>query len=431
MRRVRRKSTIDYILPFLILLGVGVIGILGYQLWSSFEKQGKADVYFYLAEGKAKILPYGQSTWDNAFSGTKLLLGDSLKTSSLGKLVMLFFNDTVIRLGNDSAITLTDVSKGSDQEKIVLNLDNGLIWVNGKKSPGVKESHYDVRTTHMLVKAKGTVFEVENNETEVVRVFDGEISVDILVNTDGKERVADTVTVGVGQQIVLDEATIKAYEEHQTLSILQMISEDFKATEWYSWNMKEDENPTDFTLPGRTTAQENDATPEETTDSHESQQTEETEESQENADDTTKPDAPTILKPVGAGRITDQGRVTISGSVEKGTSKVVVEQFISGHLDSYTLSKFKEGDTAWTYTVAESLGNLLDGQNVYKIYALNNKGLKSEPAEITITYNKPVTQQTQETQETQQTQQTQEPQTSPPPSPTPLPSSDAPPPFSF
>jgi len=130
---------LDYILPFLVLVSIGVIGVLGFQLWSNWDQQGKGDVYFYVAEGKAKLLPYGQTDWDNAFSGTKLLLGDSIKSSMVGKVVLEFFNGTIIRMNDDTAVTLADLTKTADKEIIVVNLDNGSVWVNGQKSAGVKE----------------------------------------------------------------------------------------------------------------------------------------------------------------------------------------------------------------------------------------------------------------------------------------------------
>ncbi len=127
MRKFNRKSPLDFILPFLILLSVGVVGILGYQIWQNWDKSGKADAYFYVVEGKAKVLPFGKAEWENAYSGTKILLGDSLKTSVLGKLAVVFFNGTVARLGNDTSATLNDLTKSFDSEKIVMNLNNGYL----------------------------------------------------------------------------------------------------------------------------------------------------------------------------------------------------------------------------------------------------------------------------------------------------------------
>jgi hypothetical protein len=405
MRRINRKRPIDYILPFLVILGLGVIGILGYQLWQSFEKQGKADVYFYLAEGKAKVLPYGQTAWDNAFSGTKLLIGDSVKTTALGKALLQFFNGTIIRLGPDTAVTLTDLTKDTETEKIVVTMDNGVIWVNGRKSPGVKAAEYDVRTANMLVKAKGTVFEVENDSAQSVRVLEGEVSVDVMVNVGDKERVADTISIGVGQEIVLDEATLRAYSENQTPSVLMAISDQFKAGDWYLWNIGQDKNPTSYATQstgteaagGTTESSSTVQGTEVTTQSNQStSQSEEgvTEQTQATTETTAQTEevqglaAPEILKPGVDARTVTGGIVTISGTASAGTSKIVVEQVIDGKTDSYVLSKFKAGDTAWSYNVAEKYGNLKAGENTYSFYAYYKAGEKSSAADITLTFDK-------------------------------------------
>jgi hypothetical protein len=399
MRRVYRKRPIDYILPFLIILGIGVISVLGFQVWSAFEKQGKADAYFYVAEGRARLLPYGQTAWDNAYSGTKLLLGDSLKTLSMSRVVVAFFNGTLIRMDNDTAVTLSDLSKAADKEKIVMTLDNGSVWVNGRRSPDVKEGSYQVRTSHMLVKAIGTVFEVESGAQEIVRVMKGSVSVDIYVKGEGKERVATTIDVGVGQQLTLDDATLKVFEENQSPSVLMAISEDFKASAWYRWNTAEDENPSNYRAYGESAVGESQQTEvsgstSETqgTQAQQSQQTSETSETSQ-AQSLTEEysltlEAPKITSPDAASRSVNTGPVTIAGTVAVGTDKVIVEQMIDGNLDSYTLGKFKAGDATFTYNVSEMLGNLKPGDNEYSFYAVNAKGQRSSGAKITINKKK-------------------------------------------
>lgn len=383
MRRVhRRKRPIDYILPFLVLLSIGVIGVMALQVWQSWNKQGEADVFFYIAEGKAKVLPYGQTDWDNAFSGTKLLLGDSLKTSRGGRVVVEFFNDTRVRLNEDTAVTLSDVSKTSERETIALNLDNGAVWVNGQKSAGVRESHYEVRTPNILVRGEGTIFEVENDQSQIVRVFEGDVKVDIMVDEGGQERIADTIAVGVGQEIVLDDATLRAFANNETPSVLKAVSDDFKSDIWYRWNNKEDKFPTDFNFSGESGTMEFSDT-EESLDVLEEGETQETTED----DEANNPEfgefaSPKITSPTST-TVTESSFV-LSGTASAGTAKIIV----NSALGDYELSQFKEGDTTWSYNISESFGNLKEGKNLYKVYAEDAEGKRSTPAEITVTYDK-------------------------------------------
>ncbi len=398
MRRIqRRKRPLDYLLPFLIFISIGVIAVLGFQLFMNFGNQGKTDVYFYVAEGKAKLLPYGSTDWDNAFSGTKLLLGDSLKTSFGSKVVLQFFNDTVIRMAEDTAITLTDVIKSSDKESIVLNLDNGKVWVNGQKSAGVREAEYEVRTKNLKVMATGTVFEVESDSEQLVRVFDGDVKVDILVDNEGQERVADTVLVGVGQQLLLDDASISAFEDNKNPSVLNAIDDDFKTTNYYKWNISEDDSPTDFANASESTYEE---APLGHFESEEDRLTDDIDLDEEDmtdedtaSDDEEEVDVdnnivkkPEIIEPTDT--VTTTGKLTIKGTVGSNVTKVVVESEVGGNTDSYTLSQFQKGDSVWSYNVSETFGNIAEGNNTYLVYAYDEDDNKSSPATILISYDK-------------------------------------------
>lgn len=375
-----------------MLLSIGVIGVMAFQVWNSWNNEGDANVYFYVAQGRARVLPYSQSEWDNAFNGTKLLLGDGLKTLPGGRVVIEFFNDTRVRMDSDTAITLSDVSKTNDKEVIALNLDNGSVWVNGEKSPGVRESHYEVRTDNLLVRATGTIFEVENNTTQVVRVFEGDIEVDVIVESGGQERVTETLAVGVGQEIVLDDATMRAFEGNQTPSVLKAVSDEFKESAWYRWNVREDQNPTDFTVSGTTSTivEDDELDPEEDPDAE--SETDGENEGDETPDDEGEDDTannaagssdqPVITSP--SSKTTTEGSLVLAGTVKAGTSAVVV----NSNLGDYELSQFEEGDTEWSYNVSESFGNLKAGENTYKVYAVNEDGARSSAASITITYEK-------------------------------------------
>ncbi|MBU1954119.1 FecR domain-containing protein [Patescibacteria group bacterium] len=395
MRRVnRRKKPVDFLLPFLILVSIGIIGVMAFQVWQNWDKQGKADAYFYVIDGKAKILPYAQTEWNNAYSGTKLLLGDALKTFPTGTAVIEFFNGTKVRLNHDTAVVLADLSKTSDLETIAINLDNGVAWIKGAKSAGVRDAHYEVRTADLLIKADGTVFEVESKDTQIVRVLDGDVSVEILVRTNGQERVVDTVSVGVGQEITIDDAALKAFVENQRPSVLRAISDDFKDTDWYKWNTTEDRSPTNFSLYSGSTkidiATLDDSQPiisisgsgEVKTEVDTINNTVAGDESDAKVEESGVLKTPVITEPKET--TVKENSFVLKGTVAEGTVKVVV----NSNIGDYELGKFQKGDTDWSYNISVAIGNLLSGENVYKVYAVDKDGNRSTPAKITITYNK-------------------------------------------
>jgi len=383
MRRVyRRKRPLEYLLPFLIFVGVGVVVVLGFQLWNNLQG-AKGDVYFHIAAGRAKILEYGIKEWENGYSGTKLLLGDSVKTSMKSRGVLQFFNGTIVRMNEDTEVTITDITKRSDVEKIGLTLNHGSIWVNKVQTEGVDQSDLQVRTSHLLVSDVGTVFEVSSNSLETVRVMKGDVNVQII-DTDEKKTLLDTIQVGVGQEMNLDEAILKAFQNRETPSVRMALNDAFKLSDWYIWNIGEDENPTDFSInhsleiPGGS----------EETSTISTQQLAGTTQEMSNPPPVEGLQTPVITQPSPAVMTTEENKAAISGTVAAGTVKVMVRQTVSGNTDEYTLSKFKAGDTSFGYNVSEALGNYKPGENIYNFYAVDASGNKSDSAEVRITYNK-------------------------------------------
>jgi len=397
MRRVyRRKRPIEYILPFLVLVGLGVIGVLGYQLWNNLQG-AKGDVFFYVAAGKAKILQYGLTDWETGYSGTKLLLGDSVKTSQLSRGVLKFFNGTMVRLGDDTEVTVTDITKRNDIEKIGLTLTHGSIWINKMQTEGVDQSDLQVRTAHMLVADTGSVFEVESNTADVVRVMKGGVSAQILGTDADKNSLLDKIQVGVGQEMTLDAAILKAFQNHETPSVLMALSDQFKLSDWYMWNSREDSNPTDFSANnGQETQQSLTLSQQGLGVSQQNGSTQQTtlapltgtQQTQTNPSTSGSLSSPVITQPSPTVMTTATNKVSISGTVDPSTAKVVVSETIGGNTDEYTLSKYKSGSTSFTYNVSEALGNFKSGENIYRFYAVDASGNKSDSADVHITYNK-------------------------------------------
>lgn len=315
-----------------------------------------------------------------------MLVGDAVKTSTDGRGVLEFFNGTKIRLDNDTEVVLTDITKRNDVEKIGITVNHGSVWIQKMKSEGVDQSTIQIRTAHMLVPDAGTVLEVESNAVETVRVIKGNLMAQILDGAQ-KDNVLDTIPVGVGQEMNLDEAVLKAFKSHETPSVLMALSDAFKLTDWYLWNMREDVTPSDFS---QSRDLQNGMQP--TQQVIMTQQVGGTQITTQQAVPpstfTTTLETPKITAPANAVSSTDQNKLTIQGTVTSATAKVLVRKTVGGATDEYFLSKYKEGDLSFAYNVSEALGNFKAGENSYSFYAIDANGKKSDSADVKITYNK-------------------------------------------
>jgi hypothetical protein len=76
--------------------------------------------------------------------------------------------------------------------------------------------------------------------------------------------------------------------------------------------------------------------------------------------------------------VSDQGYHLIQGTTPKNTAKIVV--------NNYPLSKYRAGDTKWSYIAAVSLGTLKKGANDFNVRALDAKGKELASEKVTIVY---------------------------------------------
>lgn len=374
--RIHRRRPLDFILPFLIIICVGVVAVLAVQLYFTLTDKPMEDkINVYVASGSARFLPWGMSNWQNVYSGMNLLPGDAIRTSKEGRTVLRFFNDSVVRVAPNTEIILQETKRDDVSDSVFLALNSGEIWVNVKSLPGMT-SNFSIRTKNLLIKNAGTVFDVLNDSLESIRVIKGEVSADVIAYEDSEERVLDTIEIGIGQEVSLSSKNIEAFKARKTVSALAAVSDDFEDSEWYKWNIAEDITPTDFVS--------EDAVESEVADKVSVKPLEVSEQDDDEFEDIEPPRKPVILEPKEGAREIEEGSVAISGTTDGDTEKIIIEL----GSERYTLSKYVPGSLTWKYVLSESYGNLKPGGNKYLVYAEDKAGNRSEPSEITLNYKK-------------------------------------------
>jgi len=384
MRRFRRRRNPQYLLPFLVLVGVGVVGVLGFQLWNLFFSVSKGNAYLYVIEGRAKALPFGQKEWENTYNGAKIMLGDTIQVSGRGKAVIVFYDGSTLRMGDNTEVTLVDITRTNEYEDTILNLNQGFIWVNKPKTQDLKNSKFIIHTTYGSYNITGTIFDLEKAATETLRVLKGSVRLDILQRSGDKPRTIESIPVGIGQEVSLDDAVMKAYFELQSPSVLKEISESFKQSSWYIWNNELDTNPVDFskiaaapvTLPV-VTGKDLVTSP--------VPETPVVMPTPEN------PDAPTleatvIISPQSSSAEFMGKALLISGTAPVGTEKMMVTQLLAGSSkeEKYTLRKFDSLALTWSYQLSTATDNIRSGNNTYTFYGQNKDGTFSPADTIAV-----------------------------------------------
>jgi len=375
IQRLPRKRPIDYILPFLIIICAGVIVVLGYQLWSSLNTDSnEKDIFMYTAQGSSKILPWGAGEWERGYNGTRLLQGDSIKTLSGGRIVIELFNDHYIRLDEKTELAMTEIKKNGDSYEINLTLLEGRVWLNSNESSKTPVK-FTVKTNHTFVKTVGTIYEVEQLAgNEVIRVIKGTILADIMIEDNGKTNKVESLQIGVGQEATLSAEVLQKYANRESPSVVNALSDAFRESGFYKWNMSEDQMPSDFSKAGSTDMlNDNGATPE---------------------PETGLPvlegelASPAITTPSTLNFSTTESSINIRGTTVAETKKMMVDVKSGTTVNTYTLNLYVEGNTEWNFIVSEDAGTMRSGLNEYSFYALGDNEAASGKTKLSVVYNK-------------------------------------------
>lgn len=386
-RSYRRPRSSTYFMPFLIILGVGVIAVLIFNLGKAvFGGSESKGAYMHIVDGSVQMRTWGTEDFFGLSSDALILQGDELKTSEGAKVIVEFFDGTIMRIDGGSDLVFEEMNSEDNEPSIALMLVDGKIWFN--------KIYQDTGLTDLVVKMDdatiysqaATVFEAENEFEEVIRVLHGD-DVTLEIFTEDNEKVVASETVGIGQEIVFSENVLQTYWQYKSPSVLTAISDEFKSQDFYLWNIKEDKKPTEFVKITDEGGQFVEVKPEiievaePELEEVEPEVKEVEPEVKEVSSDLKKPvlaSVSGVAKPDANGFYLVKERLAVLTGTVSGADTVIV--------NGYTLKKFTAGSTSWTYFANADYGLMKEGENVYEIYAVDSAGKKSEALVVKVLF---------------------------------------------
>lgn len=361
--RIRRRPW-GKLIPFLVLILLVIAGFLLINLWNNvFYERVTADIDLQIVNGNAKYLPWKSDEWLNAYDGQRVLQGDSIKTSERGRSVLDIYDEYNVRLSNNTEVLIEELTPKDNGYMIVLKVKNGEVWVSENED---NDDNVDidllVTTDNLIVNPLGTVFDVEKGSSEIVRVIEGEVSVEVLSNEGRSQRVVDQFDLGVGQQVDIGERELADFLSRLSPNVKKAIDNSWKNSDWYEFNMKADSSGSLDSNPD-----ENDEV------------------------DTDGPRPPKVLSPEFEDRSTTDNEVTITGSYSVDeTESIEIDAYVGNDSDFKELSVDSFSGGKFRVTVSISDKSMGEGNNSYEVYAVDENGNRSEPAIIDIFYGKSV-----------------------------------------
>ena len=410
-----RKGGGRGLFPFLLLIILGVVVVLGFRLFTAFYGTGDDDgVFMYVVNGQAQLKLWGTEDFSKAYSGMKVLQGDELYVAKDSQVVVEFFDDVLVRVDGGTQVVFNEIYSDSGGVEIQLVLKNGAIWVN-RTALEADGTEFLVLTDNVLVQPEvDAVFDVENiGGEEIVRVVYGSAVLDVYSRNGGT--VVDHVIVEAGTEAVFDNDKLERFWKFQAPNISSDLSEEFKESSWYLWNLQEDEDPSEFVVEQTQQVQKGEAdfVPSEQAQEAEGDPVPTASDSELSTNKKAGPatsDPPEVgslkeevsqeeqvavesvvldLGPLGAlsivevngeiwdGSMFEEG-VTVIGEPIKVVGKVSGAEKVV--VNGYQLQRFepKQGEEDFVYWLKGEYSNLLEGENTYEVYALSPDGLRSE-----------------------------------------------------
>jgi hypothetical protein len=365
---------VKLIYPVLGLIGVVVVFILVTNLWSFLSDlkgsslEESAEVY--IATGKAEKQSYGEPDFADMLSGELLLEGDKVRSLKNSRTVLNFFDETIVRLDQNSMVSLEDVTIDDSGDIIKLKVMAGQVWVYKKKSAKAG-SQVVVDTNYLTVNAVGTAFGVKSGLPESVNVTEGNVLISVHEFDSVDKNVVEEVNIATGQEFIMDSIAYDSFLKREIPAVVAAVSDKTKKSTWYKWNTVQDQNP--FSMKPYSLVDATDS--------------EDGSEADSNLVAVTS-NGPKVTFPKN-GEILNTDTVNITGTVPSEAQKVVVISYDAEPPTPYVLKGFKPGDATFKYIAKYDLenGNMKKGNNRYEIFYVDENGEESDKTVLEFVYS--------------------------------------------
>ncbi|MFH1375272.1 MAG: FecR family protein [Patescibacteria group bacterium] len=359
------RSSKDYILPFLIIVSLGVVAALSIRLWGlSGENEnggrlgisGKAELTEITGE-VAVYLPATES-WKIVGAVSSLSSGEGVKTEADGKAVLAFDDGTILTLDAGSEIMIRELQNSMTKKTIDLDLARGSAWIVA----GTANSDFIITSNFLSVcDTAGSFLMTTNEKEDVISVISGGATTTILDPQKPKSPELKSFVLEPGQTLEVSERRVNLLRIGGELDLVKATPDEIKSSNFY------------LAMTGGAT---------EGTEKTETAETPGEEEAEGTADPINLP-APLVITENGNIAASSEP-VKVEGKVSPAAAKVEV-QFDAD--TPYALGQFKAGSGEWSYNASTGFGNLKAGLNNYKVVAIDADGNRSLPTLFQISYS--------------------------------------------
>lgn len=381
----------DYLLPFLIIVALGILVFLSFEVWKTWNEDiqiGTKSVTAHLTEVKGEVevfLPATQSwkivTKGAALAEGELVTGESVRTAAESQATLKFSDGSVLTLAPATRLDLEELKSSLTKKTLKVALERGRVFVhlNSQPKPILTISNRFLRITEPT----GSFFLTAQTEEEIVKeaqvvVVQGELNATVLDYHDQKE--LKSFIVPAGKNLIVSERRVNLLRIGSRIDLVGEPEREVLESAFYK---------TMTTLTGGT-ATEIEKT-EETKITGTPKTEVETPEPPKREISPSTPNPNSTQKQLAAPGVTTAGGlvtvrqepVRIQGTADLAAAKIEVTR--QGGVP-YVLQAFQPYSGQWRYNAARIYKNLEVGSNTYSVVAIGAAGERSEATTFEIKF---------------------------------------------
>ncbi len=383
----KRKNTSYKSFFWLVIILVLLVLVLRacISVAASLLEEKKDEATLTLYKGDAEILEWGQSEAEAASDAQLVLEGDEVSTAANSWATLTFYDETKVRMDQNTKVVLYEVNIEEEKEQVVLQLVEGRVWVS--HDPELEGAlDLQIETAILNIQSvQGEYLVAHQGSQEALFVNQGPVTAEYM-DRSGEERTIETIVLSSGEMSLLDETTQTALLARENVTLVEPVREDMFTDSFVRWSKGEnvvEETPSDEE------DSEDEEEPEETEETEETDEATTDDEEETSAEEETpvEEEATTGLKiavssPANGATI-QKDAIAIEGVISSGTASRVTVTW-SGNGTPYTLSGFTAGSSSFRYVADVAYGNYAKGSNTYTIVAYDETGAVSNTVVITL-----------------------------------------------
>ncbi len=375
------RTAKDYVLPFLIIVSLGIVIILSFQLWGltrddgtggQFAQTGTASLD--VTAGEVEVYLPAAEAW-KLVTGSDIVMSDAekVRTGKASTANLTFDDGTQLVLDASTEVTIVELSNTLRRRTAKVLLGRGNVWVTLGTTG---RSDFVLASDIVRVNASEGSYllarSAEKSRTALSAVSGGANVTIFDPKKNGKDAELTTLIVEAGETAEVTTKHINLLRIGGTIDLVKPTPKDITSAEFY------------IAQTGPSIALDTDTTDAASSDNENSTDKIDKKVTTDSNDSAELPTMPIITKPIGSQLTTSDTKVTVTGTVDSATTAKVQVSHNGGV--PYTLSSFEAGDTTWRYNASVDFDNLVAGTNTYEIVALAASGAKSPAATVTLIY---------------------------------------------